>query len=219
MKRVFLATVGVLALAATAGAADLSTRRYNPPPAYMPLYNWTGFYLGLNGGAAWGRSRWSGTGTGNFNLSGGMIGGTIGYNWQNGPWVFGLEGDIDWTNIGGTTTTACAVGCKTQNSWLATARGRVGYAINRFMPFVTGGLAVGDIDARVGGVSAATNTNAGWTVGGGLEFAIAGGWTAKAEYLYVDLGNFNCGVACTGVTPDNVSFHAHIARGGVNFRF
>ncbi|MGH6771795.1 MAG: outer membrane protein [Xanthobacteraceae bacterium] len=219
MKRVILACAGLLVLAASAGAADLP-RRYDPAPVRAPvygLYNWTGFYIGINGGGGWGHSDW--TSAGGFDLNGGLIGGTIGYNWQSGPMVFGLEGDIDWTNIKGSTTVLCGVACSTRNSWLATVRGRLGYSFDRFMPYVTGGLAMGDIAARVGGTEVSSDTNAGWTVGGGLEFAIAGNWTAKAEYLYVDLGDFNCGIACGVGNPDNVSFRTHIVRGGVNVRF
>jgi outer membrane immunogenic protein len=219
MKRVFLACAGVLLLAASANAADLP-RRYDPParaPVYGQFYNWTGFYIGINGGGAWGRSEW--TSAGEFDVSGGVIGGTIGYNWQSGPMVFGLEGDIDWTNIKGSTTALCGIACRTRNSWLATARGRLGYSFDRFMPYVTGGLAMGDIEARLGGTPVSDDTNVGWTIGGGVEFAIAGNWTAKAEYLYVDLGDFNCGIACGVANPDNVSFRTHLLRGGVNVRF
>src|SRR5262245_15700804 len=192
MKRVLFASVALMALAASAGAADLPGRYAQPRPVPVPVfmpYNWTGFYLGINGGAAWGESNW--TSTGGFDVDGWMVGGTIGYNWQAGGWVIGLEGDIDWSNISGSTTTFCPAGCETKNSWLATARGRVGYAFDRFLPYLTGGLAVGDIRARQPGFST-HETNAGWTVGGGFEFAIAGNVTAKAEYLYVNLGKFDC---------------------------
>ena len=86
------------------------------------------------------------------------------------------------------------------------------------MPFVTGGLAVGDIRATTPGFAGATQTNAGWTVGGGLEVALGQNWTAKAEYLYVDLGSFNCGTTCTGTTS-NVDLTTSIVRGGLNFKF
>ncbi len=222
MKRVLLSSVGMLTLAAlmgSAAAADLS-RRYEPvvtkAPIMAQVYNWTGFYIGVNGGGGWGRSDW--TQTGNFDLSGGLVGGTAGYNWQTGPLVFGLEGDLDWSNINGSTFVGCVPGCKTSNNWLGTVRGRVGYAFDRILPYVTGGLAVGDMQADVAGANVANSTNTGWTVGGGVEFAITNNWSAKAEYLYVDLGNFNCGIAC-GVASDNVSFRSHIARGGINFRF
>jgi outer membrane immunogenic protein len=220
MKRVILAAIGMLGLAATANAADLP-RRYDPVPqrvpAYMPVYNWTGFYIGINGGGGWGRSRWDSADR--FDIDGGMVGGTVGYNWQYGQWVFGLEGDVDWTNISGSTTAFCTLGCQTKNSWLSTVRGRLGWAVDRFLPYVTGGVAIGDVTASTPGFAGRDDTNVGWTAGGGVEFAIAGNWTAKAEYLYVDLGKFNCGLGCGAAATDNVSFTSHLFRGGVNFRF
>jgi outer membrane immunogenic protein len=221
MREVLVASA--LALSAWTGAASAADlpRRPSPPPAYKaPIYtayNWTGFYLGINGGGGFGHSAWDTTG--GFDLSGGLVGGTAGFNWQTGQWVFGLEGDVDWSNIKGSTTVACPLGCQTANSWLSTVRGRVGYAFDRFLPYITGGLAVGDIRATTPGFAGNTNTNAGWTVGGGLEFAIVGNWTAKAEYLYVDLGKNNCGLNCGVAATDNVSFTSHIVRGGINYRF
>ena len=128
-----------------------------------------------------------------LGLSGGQVGGTVGYNKQLGNVVFGVEGDIDWSGLNGTSTTAgCPGGCSTSDTWLSTVRGRVGYSIDRFMPYVTGGLAVGDIRAAAPGFAGGSTTNAGWTLGAGLEVALPGNWTAKAEYLRVDLGSFNC---------------------------
>jgi outer membrane immunogenic protein len=225
MKRVLLETVGIVALATTlaapAGAADLP-RRYGPPPVsppiYAPIYNWTGLYIGINGGGGWGHSGWDSAG--GFDLSGGLIGGTIGYNWQIGPWVLGLEGDIDWTNINGKVTNGfCPFTCETSNSWLGTARGRVGYAFNNIMPYLTGGLALGNVKATTPFFGGKDDTNVGWTVGGGLEVGLYGGWTAKAEYLYVNLGEINCGITCNGFVNDNVTFTANIVRGGINYRF
>ena len=94
-------------------------------------------------------------------------------------------------------------------------RGRVGYSFDRVMPYVTGGLAVGDIHAAAPGLPGGTNTNAGWTVGGGVEFALPGNWSAKAEYLHVDLGNFNCGTNCGGTPNENVSMRDNVFRAGV----
>ena len=125
----------------SAAGADLSPR-YQPVargPVYAAVYNWTGFYLGINGGGGWGRSQWDGVD--GFDVSGGLIGGTIGYNWQVGQLVIGAEGDIDWSGMGGTSTVLCPPGCTTRNDWLATVRGRVGYAFDRFLPYLTGGLA------------------------------------------------------------------------------
>jgi outer membrane immunogenic protein len=206
--------------AGSAFAADLSVAPlYKAPPVVAPTaYNWSGFYVGANGGGGWGTSNWDSTGS--FNLSGGVIGGTAGVNWQLGHAVLGLEGDVDWSNLKGSTTSAlCPAGCTTSNDWLATVRGRAGYAFDRFLPYVTGGLAVGDVKASTPAFAGATQTNAGWTAGGGVELALTNNWTAKAEYLHVDLGNMNCGFSCGVVANNNVSLKSDMVRGGVNFRF
>ena len=215
-------SVGMLLAAQAAGAADLSVAplyRKAPPPAPIP-YSWTGAYLGLNGGGGWGHSNWDTSGT-HIGTSGGLVGGTAGYNYQfNNNVVLGVEGDIDWAHLSGTNSSAgCLAGCTTSSSWLSTARGRLGYAFGGIMPYVTGGLAVGDIKAATPGLPGASQTNAGWTAGAGLEFALPGNWTAKAEYLHVDLGKFNCGVNCNGTPTDNVSMHDNVVRAGVNYRF
>jgi len=223
MKRILLASAAVLAMAGSAGAADLGAPYYRGP-AYAPpqIYNsWAGFYLGLNAGGAWGTSSWDSASapTGDFDVSGGMVGATLGYNWQFQQWVLGVETDLDWTNIRGSTTRNCAFGCNTNNNWLGTLRGRVGYSWDRFLPYFTAGLAYGDIEASRPGVASASSTEADWAIGAGVEFAIAKEWTAKVEYIYADLGHFDCGSACGATPPDNVSFRANIFRGGVNFRF
>jgi outer membrane immunogenic protein len=86
------------------------------------------------------------------------------------------------------------------------------------MPYITGGGAFGNIQASTPGLAGASTTNAGWTVGAGLEFAVAPRWTLKAEYLYVDLGKFNCGIGC-GAPTDNVTFTTNLIRAGFNYRF
>jgi outer membrane immunogenic protein len=222
MKRLLFAGIGVMALAGAAAAADLppaSGPYYKAPPYLLPPFTWSGFYLGLNGGGALGRSFWDSAGP--FDISGGVVGGTIGYNYQIGPAVIGAEGDIDWSSISGSTTNpGCPAGCTTGDSWLSTVRARLGYAADRFMPYVTGGAAFGNINASTPGLAGGSATNAGWTAGAGLEFAIAGHWSAKAEYLYVDLGRFNCDAGCSaGAAVDNVSFHTNLIRGGINYRF
>jgi outer membrane immunogenic protein len=213
--------VAALVVAQNATAADLSVAPLYkaPPPAMAPAYNWSGFYLGINGGGGWGHSNWD-TSSDRVGLSGGLVGGTAGYNWQLGNAVLGIEGDIDWANLKGTnSSTLCPAGCSTSDSWLSTVRGRAGYAFGGVLPYLTGGLAVGDIRAATPGFAGASNTSAGWTAGGGIEFALPGNWSAKAEYLYVDLGRFNCGVNCNGLPTDNVSMHDNVVRAGVNYRF
>jgi len=221
MKRLCVAFIGLVAFTGAAAAADLS--RPPPPQAYpapvvVPVYNWTGFYFGINGGGAFGSSAWDRTGS--RDISGGLVGAQLGYNRQIGQAVFGVEGDIDLADIDGSTTNLCPASCKTSDSWLSTVRGRLGYAADRFMPFVTGGVAFGNVQASTAGFPQASADRTGWTIGGGLEAALGGPWTAKAEYLYVDLGSFNCGLNCGGgLVSDNVSFHTNILRAGVNYRF
>jgi outer membrane immunogenic protein len=231
MKRLVLAGLGALAVVTamgTANAADIARRQAMPAkaPPYVAPYSWTGFYIGINGGGGFGNSSWSNAfGSNGFNTSGGLVGGTLGYNYQMGAAVFGLEGDVDWSNIRGSTNAvgACpAGGCETRNDWLGTARGRIGYAFDRFMPFVTGGAAFGDIKASAPGLAGQNTTRAGWTLGGGGEFAVAGPWSAKVEYLYVDLGKANCpagNCAAAAAGSTDVNFHSNVVRGGINYRF
>jgi outer membrane immunogenic protein len=220
MKRSFAAGLGLLAfaLAMPASAADLPRSMPYKAPAYMAGYNWTGLYLGINGGGAWGDSDWNG-GIINNSPSGAMIGLTAGYNWQalGSPWVFGLEGDIDWTNIRDSSPCGAGTSCETRNDWLGTFRGRVGYSWDRVMPYVTGGLALGNVKAAVPGVGSWSDTNVGWTIGAGVEAVVAGNWTAKVEYLYADLGDTSCGALCGGL--NNVDLRLNTVRAGFNHRF
>jgi outer membrane immunogenic protein len=220
MKRVILAGVSALAvmtMMGAASAADLPARHAQMPvkaPAYVAPYSWTGFYVGINGGGAWGKSNWSSLGT-DVNTSGGLVGGTVGYNWQTGPAVFGLEGDIDWSGIKGSS--ACgALSCETRNDYLATVRGRIGYSFDRIMPYLTGGLAVGNVKASTA-LGSNDESRAGWTLGGGIEANIIGPWSAKIEYLYADLGKTNCPACVVGGT--DVDFRTNIVRAGVNYHF
>ena len=218
MKRLVLAGIGTLAVVTMLGsaqAADIQRRHAAPAkaPAYSAPYNWTGFYLGINGGGGWGHSSFTAPlATSSFNTSGGQVGGTVGYNYQVGHAVFGLEGDLDWSNINGSG--ACGSrNCETKNDWFGTARGRIGYAFDRFMPYVTGGLAYGSVKNSATGLGSSTSTKAGWTIGGGLEAAISGPWTAKLEYLYADLGD------ASAPTGANASFRTNLVRAGLNYRF
>ncbi len=227
MKRVLLCGVALATLTALAGsavAADIQRRTEitkAPAAAYVvPIYNWTGFYAGLYGGWGGGDARVSGTpGTGSFNVSGGLVGGTIGYNWQAGQAVFGWESDIGWSGIDGSA--ACGFRtCSVKNTWLGTTRGRLGYAMDRMMPYITGGVAYGEVKADATGLAGASSTRVGWTLGTGIEFAMASPWTAKVEYLYADLGHFSCGASCGVVAGSgDISFKTHIVRAGLNYRF
>jgi outer membrane immunogenic protein len=227
MKRVLLAAMG-LAIAATAAfGADVSPGRQLPLPravaTYVPFFTWNGAYVGINAGYGFGSSQWTDTvtriSTNKFGINGGLVGGTLGYNLQLSTVVVGIEGDLDWSGIKGSTTVNCVSSCETSNSWLGTARGRIGYAFDRFLPYFTGGAAFGAVKGSVLGFGSFSETKVGWTLGGGLEYAFADNWTTKLEYLYVDLGSAHCNAACSGGDPFDVTFKTGIVRGGVNYKF
>jgi outer membrane immunogenic protein len=227
MQRIFVSALLTLVGVASAMAADLPQPA--PPPqaqvAYIPVvapvYNWGGIYLGINGGYGFGKSEWTGGGlsTGNFNTSGFVVGGTLGANYQVDAFVFGVETDIDYTGIQGSSGACTALGavCQTSNDWLGTTRGRLGYASDRVLFYGTAGAAYGNVQANVNGVTNSA-TEFGWTAGAGVEAAFADNWTARIEYLYVDLSNASCGSACGGA-PVTVSFTQNLVRAGVDFKF
>jgi outer membrane immunogenic protein len=228
---VALAMLVVAGTAADALAADITTPT---PPIALPPYNWTGFYIGANGGYGTGNSNWSdgpvGT-TGSFPTSGYLIGGTVGVNYQVGQYVFGIEGDGDWTNLQGNSGSTCGAisavvpppdSCQTQSEWLATVRGRVGYAFDRILLYGTTGAAFGNIQTGLNPPSTFdSSVEAGWTVGAGLEYALTQNLTAKVEYLFVDLPDASCTTVanCAGAAGSIVGFDESIVRAGVNFKF
>jgi outer membrane immunogenic protein len=217
MKKFLLAGVAVLALGvAAASAADLPRRPQQMPmkaPLYTPPFTWTGAYVGVYGGGGWGRSDFSAPfASSGFDMSGAVAGGTVGYNWQLGQAVFGVEADGGWSDISGSVTCG-GVACKTRNDWLATARGRLGYAFGNFMPYITGGAAFGNIHTTVAGTGTGDDTQVGWTAGGGVEAHLGGPWSAKLEYLYVDLGRGG------NIAGTDASFTTNIVRAGLNYHF
>jgi outer membrane immunogenic protein len=237
MKRMLFAGAVLLAATGSTLAADLPPSMPPPPPrapaAYVPvappMYNWGGIYIGLNGGYGFGSSDWSSaataSSTGNFNVQGAVAGGTFGANFQTGQFVFGIEGDGDWSDIKGSassTNLVCA-GCQTANTWLATLRARAGVAWDRVLIFGTAGGAAGTINTSGTGITSGSNTEFGWTAGGGLEFGITDNLTAKVEYLYVDLqnGSFTCPASSCGGTAvtGSASFTTSLARVGLNLKF
>ena len=193
MRVVVALTAGLSICAGSALAADLPP---GPPPPQAPayykpaptFYNWSGVYVGINGGYGFGSTNnWTGAlggSTGNFSTNGALAGGTLGFNYQTGPFVFGIEGDGDWSDIQGSSAGGCGtlgagigvvipatVSCKTANTWLATGRGRVGYAFDRLLLYGTGGGAFGNVTASTPGSAFGSNSNTefGWTAGAGIE--------------------------------------------------
>ncbi len=239
------------------------------PPLVAPtsaVFNWRGCYVGVAGGGAWGRSHHDTNGTlltqtallpppavpiaitGDFDVSGAIIGGTTGCNLlQSGNWVFGVESDFSGTTKKGSTldlaSFTAAVGIsensETSERWLSTNRVRVGYAWDNWLLYATAGAAVGDVriqacDATVSAVGclSESHTRAGWTVGGGVEWAFMPNWSAKLEYLYADFGRtdyFNPPPFAVQQPPSNVGgianrtggvfLNDNIVRVGVNWRF
>jgi outer membrane immunogenic protein len=230
MKRFLLGSTMLLGLAASAAAADLQVYSKAPPP----LWSWTGFYFGIQGGAGWGTTEDSVTAfqcitpggvcgpvtvftpagalKSNYGINGLHGGGTAGFNWQNGPVVFGVEGDISGSNIDGSGDCANSLGhafnagnpsasCNTKLTWFATLTGRVGVVVDRALLFVKGGAAWGHFDqnSTIGFVTggpgglflagAIGNDRVGYTVGTGIEYALWNSWSAKVEYDFMDFGN------------------------------
>ncbi len=224
IKRFILTACAGMVMAAAVAmpsyAADIPRKA---APYYVAPFSWSGFYIGINGGYGWGASNvTSAAPPGGPKPKGWLGGGTIGYNLQTGNWVWGVEGDVDISTIKGSTTAGTGVcaapGCETRNRWLATGRGRIGYAFDRFLPYLTGGAAFGDIKMSPNTGLSETKTKVGWTVGAGLEYAFMGAWSTKIVYLYIALGKANCSATACGIDTD-VTFKANIVRLGVNYRF
>jgi len=211
---------------AAAHAADMPAKAKPIPFVDVP-FSWSGFYAGVNGGYGFGRSSWSdptvGADSGRFNTHGGLVGGQLGYNWQLGSVVFGVETDADWANltgsgIGGVCLADGGGACQTKQDWFGTTRGRIGYAFGRWLPYVTGGAAYGDIKAlQFNGTSTATRL--GWTAGAGLEYSIDRNWSAKVEYLHLDLGTAGFFSAANGATTLSVPAKDDLVRAGLNYHW
>jgi outer membrane immunogenic protein len=219
-----VAALLLLATSLSAQGADIVI----PRPVYkggvqsvVAYYNWTGFYVGINAGYGFGDSTWSLVSAASISPTGFLVGGTAGYNYQVGSIVYGIEGDWDWANVKGSATCAVVATCTTESTWLATFRGRIGYAFDRWLPYFTAGGAYGNVKATASipilGLSVSSSSSQlGWAIGAGLEYAFLSNWSAKIEYLYVDLGSFN-----TGPSPlvNNVTFKESIVRAGLNYKF
>ena len=229
----YLACAAMLFGSFAAHAADLAVKA--PMPVPTAVYNWTGLYVGVNGGWGWGRqdplnlisNRFD---RANFDINGGMVGGTFGAQIQQGAIVLGLEFDIDWADITGRgitipTVVGVPIGvtldATSKIEAIATARLRAGVALNNWLIFATGGAAfiketangttIAGVPCGTAGVlpgCSESHWRPGLAVGGGAEWGFASNWTAKGEYLYV-------AAAGTGISVD----HVHLVRAGINYRF
>jgi outer membrane immunogenic protein len=238
MKKLIIGAAFAAMSSASAFAADLPMQTYKSAPAMVAVYNWTGFYVGVNGGYGWGSqdpltlfsNRFDRT---NFNINGGMVGGTIGAQIQQGYVVLGIEGDLDWANIKGSGTSTPTIGggllfpagialnIATNTSAVGTARIRAGVAMNNWLFYATGGAAFVKNSATgtsIGGVAcgtlglfpncAASSWRPGLAAGLGAEWGFAQNWSAKFEYLYIaSMGS--------GISVDYIN----TIRAGINYRF
>jgi outer membrane immunogenic protein len=232
--------VTALLIAAPLGAASAADMPVKAPLKPVPVaYSWTGFYLGVNGGGVQGTTTWQyltpgtlapTTAFASHDISGGMAGGTVGYNWQFTPnWVGGIEADWDWSNIVGDA--ACpnpTFDCRSRIRDIGTARVRLGWAEDRVLFYATGGAAWGDVRIQTvnsAGVSppsgtptnGTTSTRGGWTAGGGVEANIAQTpLSAKLEVLYFDLGSHNYFV--DNGLPVHARENGTMVRAGLNWK-
>lgn len=242
LKKYLLATALVGLGSAPTIAADLAARPYTKAPALAAVYDWTGFYIGVNAGGGVGRDRTRHQPLPGQNYSlylqpQGALGGVqLGYNWQTnsvlGPIVFGVEADIQGAGLSDDRTNLNFGGGLLTNysqklDWFGTVRGRVGLAKGPVLSYVTAGFAYGDVNTTItqsgpGPVPATFSTDrtqGGWVVGSGVEAALGGNWTGKIEHLYLNLGN-RTDFAAPLFFPSNVNteIRQNIFRAGLNYR-
>lgn len=248
MKRVLLSVAGLAAIATPAFAADLAPRTYVPtkaPPMVSPAYDWSGFYVGINGGGGWNRNCWSNTsffGTpvspssaeGCSTSSGGTVGGQIGYRWQSASWVFGVEAQGNWANISGSNSSLVFPTITNQSNVdsFGLFTGQIGYAWNNVLLYVKGGAAVTGNQYSSWSIptgaelSTANDSRWGGTVGVGFEYGFAPNWSVALEYDHLFMGTDNN--AFTGVAPANlgintrnedISQNIDLVTARINYRF
>jgi outer membrane immunogenic protein len=234
MKKLLLVTASLAALgaAAPAVAADLAARPYTKaPPMVQAVYDWSGFYIGLNGGGGTSHNCWNlvgGLGEGCHDATGGTVGGQIGYRWQTGPIVFGVEAQGNWADFSGDNVSAVfgPDRNRTKIDAFGLFTGQVGYAWNNVLLYAKGGAAVTDnkydITTAGGGVLASTsNSRWGATIGAGLEYGFAPNWSFGVEYdhLFMDRQNVTFVSPAVGVQTDSIKQDVDLFTARINYRF
>jgi outer membrane immunogenic protein len=223
-----MATAAAFAVTATTASADGGFHggvKDTPAP-----FSWTGFYIGATAGGGWGESRFDdGSRSNPFDIDGFIAGGTIGYNFQfDRRWVVGIEADMSFSDISGSfgpgnlgqpngSSWNCGSGpCRTDVDWFGTVRGRIGSTFGQSLLYATGGLAFGKVKSGIDNTTSfqSSDTNVGWTVGAGIEHSFSNNWSAKIEYLHVDLG---WTATSNGFFKSDAEFD--VVRAGLNYRF
>jgi outer membrane immunogenic protein len=212
-------------------AADLS--RPAPAPVYtkapmVPVFTWTGCYIGGNAGGLWAKKDWTGDATSSVDISSWLAGAQVGCNYQVSTWVFGIQGDYDWTNPSATATDAIFVETdRTKIKSLASVTGRVGYAWDRFLGYVKGGGAWEQDEYSISGftlaglptAASASETRTGWTLGVGGEYAFTNWLTGFAEYDYYDFGTKADTFSGNFTATVNIKETKSVAKAGLNIKF
>jgi outer membrane immunogenic protein len=245
MKKFWMIAAAAALANTSAAAADMAARPYTKaPPAFAAVYDWSGFYIGANGGYATSRNCWNFesfvgvpfmAGEGCHDADGGVVGGQIGYRWQAGTWVFGLEAQGDWADLRGSSISSpafvIAPGDLTINSKLQAFglfTGQLGYAWNNVLLYAKGGAAV--VDNRFRHTFTGTNvlinssndTTWGATVGAGLEFGFAPNWSMGVEYnhIFLERDTFSFAAAPAGVaTTNSIRQDVDMVTARINYRF
>jgi outer membrane immunogenic protein len=225
------ALLSITGFVGAASAADLATRPYTKAPS--AFYNWTGFYIGANGGYGWGSVSSFGVPGGiptNHAPSGALAGGQIGYNWQTGPWVYGLEADGDWANIRGSALCPNPIAsCASDTRALASFRGRLGWATGPVLLYGTGGLGyantrfsaltiVGGLPA-LGATGSYTTDRWGYAAGAGIEYGFTPNWSAKLEYMHYGFGTVTAPVGTLDSNPVATRLRVDTVKVGINYRW
>ncbi|WP_448954500.1 outer membrane protein [Labrys neptuniae] len=214
-----LALAALLLTSTSAFAADLAPTTVEPAaPIVAPVYNWTGFYAGAHVGTVIGQGKIDHA---KFDGAGFLGGLHAGYNSQfDGGFVVGLETDIDYSSFNKSKTVIDSNGnlfrAKQKSEWQGSTRARFGYAFDNILPYITGGVAYGNVKASIDGVGSKDETRVGWTAGAGVEYAIDQNWIVRGEARYVDLGSKN---VTLGGTRHKVKFNAADLTLGVSYKF
>ena len=224
--RSLIVLFATLAAAPIAAAADLPGRgaAVSPAPIFSPgaPYTWTGFYAGLNAGYGWGSFHRAAS-TILSDTSGGVVGAQLGYNYQFGSLVVGLEGDVNASWLSGNRSPAAGVATRGSQDWFGTLRGRVGFAADRALIYGPAGYAGAQVKANIVNtvavpafVETTSSWQHGWALGGGIEYAFTNRISAKAEYLYMNLGSR---VLFPVNVPTASNYSTSVIRAGVNYHF
>jgi outer membrane immunogenic protein len=244
MKKFLLGSVGLIALAAPAFAADLPARTYTKAPVMVsPVYDWSGFYIGINGGGGSDRNCWDLNNAGGVavapavregcsNATGGLVGGQVGYRWQTTNVVFGLEAQGDWASLSGSTQSSPAaltalITNNTKTDAFGLFTGQIGYAWNNVLGYVKGGAAVthdkynGSITGTGLTLDTASETRWGGAIGTGIEIGFAPNWSVAFEYDHLFMGSRNNNFTLAGIPTrtDNISQQVDIGTVRLNYRF